>query len=177
MNLDYLANLAEISSGIIVVVTLIFLVLQLRDNTNALRNNAVDTLYDGYLEITADTNRIPDLARAMQKAFANEAMDGVETNHFVIYLQRSLSLIERYLVMRKAGRIDQDYFDLFSPPAKMIVAIPASRPWYFYLKNEKGLFRPELHEFVENYFAELDRQAVLEKQAAEFVVVDASGPS
>ncbi|MBV1931103.1 MAG: hypothetical protein KUG71_05245 [Porticoccaceae bacterium] len=71
MTIDDLANLAEITSGIIVVITLIFLVVEIRDNTKALRATAIENFYNGYLECTADANRVPDLATAVQKAFTN----------------------------------------------------------------------------------------------------------
>ena len=163
MNLDYLANLAEISSGIIVVVTLVFLVVQIRDNTKALRATSIENFYNGYLELTADANRVPDLAEAVQKALTGQAMNRIDNHHFCTYVQRICSNLERGLIMVNEGILDQETYDLSMPPAKMILATSASRHWYYFLKNERGLFRPELHQWMESLYAEIDRQAALEK--------------
>ena len=165
MNLDYLANLAEISSGIIVVVTLVFLVVQIRDNTKALRNTAIESFYNSYFEMAADANRVPELATAVKKAFTSEAMDSIDNHHLCTYVQRTCGLVERGLIMVGSGILSQDDFDMATLPAKMILATPAARHWYYFLKNKRGLFRPEMHQFMENYYAEQDQQAALKENA------------
>ncbi|RLA46552.1 MAG: hypothetical protein DRR06_04825 [Gammaproteobacteria bacterium] len=165
MNLDYLANLAEITSGIIVVVTLIFLVIQIRSNTKALRATAIENFYNGYLEVTADANRVPELATASQKAFTGQAMDRTDNHHLCVYVQRTCSIIERGLIMVTKGILDQESFDLATPPAEMLLVTPAGRYWYYFLKNERGQFRPELHQWLENIYAEQDQQTALKESA------------
>ncbi len=64
MTLSELADLAEILSGIAVLVTLIFLVFQIRDNTKATRINVLSTHYTDGIELTGDGSRIPELAEA-----------------------------------------------------------------------------------------------------------------
>lgn len=163
MTLDNIANVAEILSGIAVVVTLIFLLVQIRDNTKALRATAIENFYNGYLELTADANRVPALAEATRKAFTRQPMSPTDNHHFCIYVQRSCSIVERGLIMVQNGILDQETFDLAIPSAKMVLTPPAARHWYYFLKNERGLFRPELHRWMESFYAEQDRQAALEK--------------
>ncbi len=163
MTIDYLANLEEITSGIIVVITLIFLVMKIRDNIKALRATAIENFYNGYLEQAVDANRVPALATALQKAFTSQPLDPIDNHHFCTYVQRSCSIVERGLIMVKNGVLDQETFDMATPPGKMILATPAARHWYDFLKNERGLFRPELHQWMESFYAEQDRQAALEK--------------
>lgn len=162
MNLDNIANLAEIISGIAVVVTLIFLVIQMRDNTKALRNNAIDNFYNSYLEVTADANRVPDVAAALQKMFSGQAMDANENMQLCTYVQRICSVVERGLIMVNDGILEREMFDQTIAPARMVLVTPAGRRWYFFLKNKRGLFRPEFHELLENDYIELDRKAALE---------------
>ncbi|MBV1931102.1 MAG: hypothetical protein KUG71_05240 [Porticoccaceae bacterium] len=59
-----------------------------------------------------------------------------------------------------------------TPPAKMTLATPSARHWYYFLKNERGLFRPELHQWMENFYAEQDRQVALEKVASSQGAID-----
>ena len=166
MTLDDFAKLAAIISGISVVVTLIFLVVQIRVNTKALRSNAIELFYNGYLEVTADANRLPEVAIALQKAFADKAMSTSDNHHLCVYIQRVCSVVERALIMVKDGILDQGTFDMAIAPAKMTLSTTASRHWYFYLKNKRGLFRSELHELVENYYAELNSAAAIAKASS-----------
>ncbi|MGE3296424.1 MAG: hypothetical protein AB7I68_03645 [Porticoccaceae bacterium] len=163
MTLDDFSKLAAIISGISVVVTLIFLVVQIRINTKALRSNAIELFYNSYLEITADANRVPDVAVALRKAFADNDMNSGENHHLCVYIQRVCSSLERGLIMVKDDIIDQETFDMAIAPAKMTLSTSASRYWYFYLKEKRGLFRSELHELVENHYAELDGKAAITK--------------
>lgn len=172
MTLDNIANIAEILSGIAVVVTLFFLLVQIRDNTKALRATAIENFYNGYLELTADANRVPALAEATQKAFTRQPMSPTDNHHFCIYVQRSCSIVERGLIMVQNGILDQETFDLAIPPAKMALTPPAARHWYYFLKKERGLFCPQLHQWMENFYAELDRQAALEEPASSQASVD-----
>lgn len=165
MTLDDFSKLAAIISGISVVVTLIVLVVQIRVNTKALRSNAIELFYNGYLEVTADANRVPDVAVALQKAFADNAMNSGDNHHLCVYVQRVCSVLERALIMVKDGILDQETSVMAIAPAKMTLSTSASRHWYFYLKNKRGLFRPELHELVENYYSELDGNAAIAKDS------------
>jgi hypothetical protein len=167
MTLDSIANLAEIMSGIIVVITLIFLVVQIRANTKALRATAIENYYDGYLEVAADANRVPDLAAAMQKAFTNQPLDPMGNHHFCTYVQRTCGIVERGLIMVQDGVLDREDFNMGTLPAKMVLGTFAARHWYYFLKNERALFRPELHQWAENMYAEQDRREALEKVEIE----------
>lgn len=166
MTLDDFAKLAAIISGISVVVTLIFLVVQIRINTKALRSNAIELFYNGYLDVTGDANRFPDVAVALQKAFSDKAMSSTDNHHLCVYVQRVCSVLERGLIMVSDGILDQGTFDMAIAPAKMTLSTSASRHWYFYLKDKRGLFRSELHELVENHYAELDSAAAIAKASS-----------
>lgn len=174
MSLDNIANLAEILSGIAVIVTLIFLVAQMRDNTKALRNNAIDNFYNIYLETTADANRVPDLSIALEKAFTGQPMDASDNRQLCTYIQRTCSVVERGLIMANDGFIEREMFEQIIAPARMVLATPTSRYWYFFLKDKRGLFRPEFHELIENYYIELDRNAALENADQKKPDVDQS---
>ena len=62
-----------------------------------------------------------------------------------------------------SGFLSQDNFDMTSLPAKTILSTSPGRYWYYFLKNERGLFRPEVHRWVEDLYAEIDRQKVVKK--------------
>ncbi len=158
MSLDNLANLAEIISGVAVLVTLIFLVVQLRDNTKALRMNALSTHYtDGY-ELIADGIRVPELAKAAQKAFTNQALSGVEKYYLNNWVVRTCGLMERHLLAMQEGLLDQLTFDRSVLAGKNLLRTPAGRAGYEAIRRGQ-LAGPEIQAYIDNFYAEIDGQA------------------
>lgn len=168
MTLDNFANLAEILSGIAVLVTLIFLVFQIRDNTKVTRINVLSTHYTDGLELIADGSRIPQLAEAAYKAFTHQPLEGVDRYHLSNWVTRTGGLMERALLMKQSGILDHENFERSVLSGKNLLSTPAGRKSYESLLQD-GLFGPEFREYMENYYAELDRQA---SQAAKRVDED-----
>ncbi|MBV1931105.1 MAG: hypothetical protein KUG71_05255 [Porticoccaceae bacterium] len=158
MTLSEFADLAEILSGIAVLVTLIFLVFQIRDNTKAMRINVLSTHYTDGLEVIADGSRIPALAEAAYKAFTHQPLEGVDRYHLSNWVSRTGGLMERALLMTQSGILDHKNFERAVLSGKNLLSTPAARKSYEVLLEE-GLFGPEIREYIDNFYAELDRQA------------------
>ena len=169
MTLGDFADFAQIISGIAVLVTLIFLVVQLRDNTKALRMNALNEHYSDGFEIVADGSRVPELAVAAQKAFTSQPLDAADKYHLNNWIARTGGLMERHLLAMQEGLLDQKTFDRSVLPGKNVLRTPAGRASYATLKRG-DLFGPEIREYIDNFYAELDQQAaqeVAKKTSAE----------
>lgn len=169
MTLGEFADLAEIISGIAVLVTLIFLVVQLRDNTKALRMNALNEHYTDGIELVGEASRVPELAAAAQKAFSNQPLDANDQYHLNNWVVRTGNLMERHLLAMQEGLLDQKTFDRSVLPGKNLLRTPAGRASYAVLKRGE-LFGPEIREYIDNFYAELDQQAaqeVAKKTSAE----------
>ena len=158
MDLDDLANLAEIISGIAVLVTLIFLVVQLRDNTKALRLNALSTHYTDGMELTADGIRIPELATAAQRAFASQPLNAIDKYYLNNWTIRTCNLMERHILAMHEGFLDQKTFDRSVLQGMSLLRTPAGRASYEALRRGQ-LFGPEIAEYIDGFLQELDREA------------------
>jgi hypothetical protein len=71
------ANLAQIASGIAVVVTLVFLILDLRENTDVTRAAMYQQSSVSLTEFRRDIMREPELAR-LYSAFLNNQAEGID---------------------------------------------------------------------------------------------------
>jgi len=158
MTLGNLADLAEIISGIAVLITLVFVVIQLRDNTKALRTSALSTHYTDSHDIIADGSRIPELAIAAQKAYTNQPLDGTDNYHLTNWVSRACLVLERSLMLLEDGIIDQLSFDRAALPGKYLLKVPAAREGYQALVR-RGMFGPEIKQYLGDFYAELDREA------------------
>ena len=157
MTLGNIADLAEIISSIAVLITLIFLVVQLRDNTKALRMTALSTHYTDGLELIADGIRVPELASAAQKAFSHQSLDAADIYYFNNWVTRTCGLMERHLLAMQDGLLDQKSFDQSVLAGKNVLRTPAARASYKALKRGQ-YFNPEIQEYIDDFYAELDRE-------------------
>ena len=70
------AAIAEVVSGVAVVVTLIFLIVGIRENTEVTRATAYDRNIDSLTQLRTEVVRDPELARIWQ-AFQDESRDAL----------------------------------------------------------------------------------------------------
>jgi len=91
LELQQYASLAEITSSIAVLLTLIFLVVELRDNTEVARSNSysnsVAELNDFRLTVISDDNLFPVWQSFLSSSFENlSTEDGIRLDGIVIAL-------------------------------------------------------------------------------------------
>ena len=88
MDLQYLAFIAEIVGAVAVVVTLVFLVVSIRQNTNSQRALAVESLTAAITAINVPAIESPKVGAAVAKAvndWDNASRDERIIAHFFIF--------------------------------------------------------------------------------------------
>jgi hypothetical protein len=160
--LQQLANIGEFAGLVGVILTLLFLVAQLRANTRSVRLSIIDTNYAMYLEIVADANRVPEVAQAVHKAFTNAPLDTMDRHHLTTWLQRVFSSAERSLILRESNMLDPRTLDATISPLTSLLQIPAVRDVYSRLTADRNLYSKVLRDFVDEEI----RNAVLDDAPA-----------
>ena len=82
--LSDLASIAEIVSGIAVVVTLVFLVVGIRENTDITRADAFDRNIESLNQFRLDLAKDPELARIWQEQSESQSME--ENDQYRLFL-------------------------------------------------------------------------------------------
>lgn len=99
MDWNTIASIAEIVSAIAVVVTLLFLAVELRRNSNATQTAAVDALSGGMNVLGLKIVEDAEFAEIWMKGLANpDDMTGVEKVRFSIFIQM---LINHYTTLKR----------------------------------------------------------------------------
>jgi hypothetical protein len=133
MNLQDFASIAEIVGGFAVLVTLVYLVIELRNNTKILRAEASNTSYLGWSEFNAMLSQHPDkhvCARAFDR---QEAFDKFEPLD-----QFTVSCLGRTMLLRlsatffqyKAGVLDSANWDETATYCHSVFALPVWAAWW-----------------------------------------------
>ena len=149
MTLQQLANIGEFAGLLGVILTLLFLVAQIRANTRSVQLSVIDTAYAMYLENLADVNRVPEVAQAVHKAFTNAPLDTMDRHHLTTWLQRVFSTAERSLILRENSTLDPRTYDAMINPLTSLLQIPAVREAYSRLTEDRKLYSKVLRDFVE----------------------------
>jgi len=115
MNLELAAVIAEIVSAFAVVATLIFLAIELRNNRDATRSSALDSLASGFNATSAQIFSDPGLTDIWLKGMEDpEALNELERTQLVLMVQ---SYVNTYTSVRKyheSGALPNDEWLVYS---------------------------------------------------------------
>lgn len=108
MNWDAVGAMAELLGAIGVIVTLLYLTTQLRQNTRALRSSTMQTYRD---ETIALNDFSASYAEILVKAGRGEELTETESHIVAIFAQRLFGMMEAVYLGYKDGSIAKEVFD------------------------------------------------------------------
>lgn len=112
MTLNELGSLGEFTSGLAVVVTLIYLALQIRHNTRAVRSSMHQDMVESTLRIAESLSDNPDVGRIVLKA--DDDYDNLTKEakiRFEAYAERVFGNFESVFYSYRNSMIEQDLWE------------------------------------------------------------------
>ena len=151
MDLEALGNLGEFIGGIAVVVTLIYLANQIRQNTSALSTASREAIYSGYRAQNAhliDTNvseayavglqHFPDMPSSQKRVFSHTI------NDHALFFQGAFALYE-------AGTLPKEDYTPYLNWFSSHLATPGGSLWW---RETRGFYNAALVDALDKKFAE-----------------------
>jgi len=112
VNLAQLANLGEFVGGIAVLVTLVYLVVQVRQGNSNSRAAARQILIENWSQNQFDLAHHPELLGIMGKGFSNyDALPDNEQVQFDFLMSRYVANVYNGVLLHRDGMLDQDTLD------------------------------------------------------------------
>ena len=147
MNLQVLVALAEIISAFAVVLTLIVLIISIRQNTKSQKALVVDSLAAAITSINVPAMQSPALGSALSKATADWSSASREERIIAHYFLFSLfKLLENAWYQQKAGILDQAHWlGWESLLRKYYHAEGVRRVWWH---SRKHAYSPEFQKYL-----------------------------
>jgi hypothetical protein len=147
MNLQELVALAEIISAFAVVLTLIVLIISIRQNTKSQKALVVDSLAAAITSINVPAMQSPALGSALSKATADWSSATREERIIAHYFLFSLfKLLENAWYQQKAGILDQAHWlGWESLLRKYYHADGVRRVWWH---SRKHAYSPEFQNYL-----------------------------
>lgn len=144
MSLTDLANLGEAIGGLAVLVTLVYLAVQVRQNTDLAQGAAQRDLMNAF---QANLDRIARDPRLWQRGLVEfETLSNAEQLTFMATVNPFVNHLEQVLRMRARGLETQDNLDVYGDICMAIIQEPgARRVW----EQTKPLYFPRSREYIE----------------------------
>ena len=131
MTLDDLGNIGEFVAAIGVIVSLVYLATQIRQNTRAVRSSASHAITDARVDFLKSISDSPDVARMLLSGFVDrEALDSVERLRFDVMMHRFIAMMENYHYQNRQGAMDPDQWTRMLGVLRMFMSTPGGQAWW-----------------------------------------------
>ncbi len=150
MTLNELGSLGEFISGLAVVVTLIYLALQIRHNTRAVRSSMHQDMVESTLRIAESVSDNPDVGRIVLKA--NEDYDGLTKEEFVrfeAYAERVFGNFESVFYSYRNSMIEQDLWESWEASYLADISRTAMRRFWH---EDRPMHLRDYMEFIDQFY-------------------------
>jgi hypothetical protein len=115
MDWSSLADIGEVVSAIAVLISLAYLAVQIRQNTQTVRANAFHGASTEWLSFTAQLASDPELAELYQQGrFAPDTLTPQQSRRFDLLLDTNLGLTENVFLQYRFGFLTQSNQDRFA---------------------------------------------------------------
>ena len=168
MSLEQLANVAEVFGMLVVAITLIFLTLQMRQNTRALRStttqNANEMAVAIYNPIVADAGLADLLLRGLRDP---GALTDVETARFTAHWQNCFFTWQNWFYQRHEGELDSGIWSGFSSLLGDVFKTPGIQDFW----------KKRRHYFSDGFRGYLETELLATEQTPGYQILGASAGS
>ncbi len=147
MNWEALGAIGEIVGAAGVIVTLGYLAIQIRQNTQSVRASAFQEAIRDSAQISDELGHDPELTRiwfAGQRDF--EALTGEERQRFAVYSTSVFRRYENIIYQARHGSLDPESWEGIRAHLRWALSHPGTVAWW---KRAQNLFNRELRDFVE----------------------------
>ena len=145
--LEDLGNLGDFISGVAVVVTLIYLTLQIRQNTVSVRAATIQSAAQANAEMLDHFVRDPELHRIYQAGTRDfESLSPEDRFRFASIMGSMLHRVEGMVYQSAKGLLPPESWEGGANRIKGAFALPGTRAWW---ERGKHAFNPGLRRWVE----------------------------
>jgi len=152
MELQDLASVAEIVGGIAVVVSLIYVGMQVNDSTSAIRSaaasDATTTMQSWYAEMGANRQASDVWFNAMTSA---EPMPPRDEFQFMMSMHVAILGMQNSFLLAKEGTLDPEFREAVTAAIVAVKHLPGMRRYW---NQRRGFFHAEFAEYVDELLAQ-----------------------
>jgi len=148
MTIEQLANIAEVFGMILVAITLIFLTVQVRQNTKAMKSSAASSAHEQvstqlYRPLATDESLADIFVRGLDDP---SDLSAVETARFFAFWMNAIFTLQNWFYQWRQGALDEAFWTSFS----IIMANNSPTPGFrLFWEQRKYLFAEDFVSYCE----------------------------
>ena len=152
MPLDQIANIAEIIAAALVIVSLIYVGLQVRQNTDAIQVSTTQSFTDTLMAFIGNLNQSPNLAALYHRGLSDaSSLKGGEFVQFSVYMSQAFFAYQSFHIQWRRGVLEDDLWYSFRSSIVDLLTNPGVREWWQFRRH---WFTDEFQQFVEDTVSE-----------------------
>jgi len=151
MTIQDLGSIGELVAAIATLLTLIYLAIQIRQNTKQLRFTSSTTLWED-MNTAFDPVYMADNLKIYHKGLTEEPLEPHEKMAFMFFSYRVFSHFYQMHKHVDEGNLDPEALDLQRGVIISLLASPGTRTWW--KDTGQHIFPPEFSQVVSSYIVE-----------------------
>jgi hypothetical protein len=150
VTLNELGNLGEFISGLAVVITLVYLALQIRHNTRAVRSSMHQDMIESTLRIAESVSDTEDLGRIVLHADEDyDELTELERIRFDAYAERMFSNFESVFYSYRNSMIEEDLWESWESSYLADISRVSMRRYW---QEERPQHLRDFMDFVDQFY-------------------------
>ncbi len=144
--LDALGNIGDFIGGIAVLITLVYLALQIRQNTRSTRTQSWQAAVASVSDWSREVGRDPESMRILQSGSADfDSLSDLEQAQFNLLMTSLLRNCENIHYQYINGAIEESTWSGWAERTISVLDPPGARAWW---RTTSAAFSPDFQEFV-----------------------------
>jgi len=154
MNLQDLGSLGEFVGSIAVVLSLLYLAVQIRQNTKTERTASRQTILDTFHAALWDLGASSERQRVLKAGFANfETLSDGDKAIFQLTILRFIGNLYNGLLLQRADMLDEETFSIIADTAVSSLLTTGGRQWWAASRDGQS---PTTREYIDRRLSDAD---------------------
>ncbi len=151
MNIEAAANYADVIAGIAVIVSLVYVSVQIRKNTQVNQGIATQQTFASTQVIYSWHANNSEVSELYAKFSQGEALTLPESVRMTNLMLGMIEQYQVYFILNKLKMMDDESFHSFFRKILLVLCTPTAREWF---TANRTFFRPDFVEYVDNLLKE-----------------------
>ena len=151
MNIEAAANYADVIAGIAVIVSLVYVSVQIRKNTRVNQGIATQQTFASTQVIYSWHANNSEVSELYAKFSQGETLTLPESVRMTNLMLGMIEQYQVYFILNKLKMMDEESFHSFFRKILLVLATPTARQWF---TTNRKFFRSDFVEYVDNMLDE-----------------------
>ena len=152
MNWEAIGAVGEVCGAIAVVITLVYLARQLRENTESIKLQSIEATFQDWNDHLKDIQSIDGVGLAYAKALKSEPLSELEEHQLTYLLRRIFNSFAKVHYLKSIGVSDPFNSESLEAALPYLLKTQFFDQWWPVQRNR---YSPEFQKYLDNFIAGL----------------------